>query len=194
MPGGSQLMFVYPFRWHTRTYSTSIFEGNSIVNKSIVKGHKHTKHPWARNPTRKKPQNQERLTYPVASAFGPGSVIDISIYPLVKQNLFHLCSIPLRYGGQWFATSSRSILSFPTLVVIRPGLYHSWSFVAPYHRSTLIRIEGAPVEAGAGLVWVVLMSMILGFCNLKKVSVNARNKIKDGLTIQELHWRGYCPL
>jgi hypothetical protein len=29
-------MLVCPFRWYTRTYSTSISEGNSIVAKSIV--------------------------------------------------------------------------------------------------------------------------------------------------------------
>ena len=33
------------------------------------------------------------LTYPVVEELGPGSVIDTSIYPLVKQNLFQLCRL-----------------------------------------------------------------------------------------------------
>ncbi len=48
----------------------------------------------------------------------PGMLIDISMYPVVKQSLFHDCSIPLRQLKFAMGISSMVITSLPSLVVI----------------------------------------------------------------------------
>jgi len=121
---------------------TPLLTSQLLKDTNIPNIHEHiTQHEKSR-------KNQGRPKYPVVSAFGPGSVIDVSTHPLVKQNLFHLFSIPLRHGSQWFVIQEYTASELPDVGVIRPGLYHSWSFVAPYHRSTVIQIKDAD------LVWV----------------------------------------
>lgn len=64
-----------------------------------------------------------------AILFAPGSITDASIRPPVKQNLFHVVSIPPSNSRPCVLFRDNVTSSFPPLVVTAPGSYHSMLLV-----------------------------------------------------------------